>query len=166
MINGAIALSNEDSSSRIRRQSSYIHAHTLARSVSLSLPFLSPSRFHLSLILTGFFCHSLSFLPFSIKLSMSFFASRQWWRLAIHHLLSGGNAARLSSLSFSLVSLRSLLFAFSRSLFYSSRRLLAAKSVVVMHPTERQLLNIPVLLFFLCLPWFSFFFLLLPPSRF
>lgn len=79
-----------------------IRIHTLSSALSLS-------RFHLLLILTGFFCHSLSFLPFSIKLSMSFFASRQWWRLAIHHLLSGGSVARLSSLSFSLVSLRSLL---------------------------------------------------------
>ena len=59
-----------------------------------------------------------------------------------------------------------LLLSFFSGLYYSSMTLVTAKSVVVMHPIERQLLNIPVLLllilFLMCLFSFSvslFFFL-------
>jgi hypothetical protein len=96
-----------------------------------------------------FFCHSLSFLPFSIKLSMSFFfASQQWWRLTIHHLLSSGNVVWLSSPSLSRLFLVVSSVSFFFSLYYSSIRVGTAKSVVVIHPIERQLLNILVLLCF------------------
>jgi hypothetical protein len=131
MINAAIVTSNADFLFLLRR-----HIHTL-------------SLFHVSLVLTDFFCHSLSFLPFSIKLCMSFFCfttmmttdnpSSSFWR-----------RCRSAIVSFLLVVL--LLSLSSTSLYYSSRRLVTAKSVVVMHPIERQLLNIPVLLFLMRLP--------------
>ncbi len=133
MINSAIAISNAD----------FFLSHTdiLTHSLSLSLSFLfDTDRF--------FFVTHYRFCHFLLNCLCLFFASRQWWRLTIHHLLSGGDAARLSSHSFSFGSCRSLSLAFFSSHYYWSRRLVTAKSVVVMHPLERQLLNIPVLLFF------------------